>query len=75
MATKTRTKKRIFKKLTLRLSLWEHRDIEALKTETFCKTSAKAIIKAACNYVRLKEIIKNQQNEIDILIYEKSQQY
>jgi hypothetical protein len=71
----TRKKKRVFKKLMLRIDLWEYRDIEALKKETFSKTSAKAIIKAACNYVRLKEIIKNQQNQIDILIYEKSQQH
>lgn len=71
----TRKKKRVFKKLMLRIDLWEYRDIEALKIETFSKTSAKAILKAALNYVRLKEIIKNQQNQIDILNYEKSQQY
>jgi hypothetical protein len=67
----TRKKKRVFKKLMLRISLWEHRDIEELKKETFSKTSSKAIIKAACNYKRLKQIIKDQQNQIDILLHEK----
>jgi len=68
----TRRKKRVFKKLTLRISLWEYRDIEELKKETFSKTSAKAILKASCNYVRLKKIIHEQQNEIDILKHEKN---
>lgn len=67
-----RKKKRVYTKLTLRVNLWEHRDIENLKKETFSKTSAKAILKAACNYVRLKEIIHQQQNQIDILIHEKN---
>jgi uncharacterized membrane protein YfbV (UPF0208 family) len=67
-----RKKKRVFTKLTLRLSLWEYREVEELKKETFSKTSAKAIVKAACNYKRLKEIIHEQQNQIDILTNEKN---
>lgn len=69
-----RKKKRVFKRYTLRVSLFEYRDIEELKKETFCKTSAKAILKAATNYVKLKKIIYDLQNEIDILRHEKNQQ-
>lgn len=68
-----RSKKRIFKRYTIRLSLWEFRDIEVLKKETFCKTTAKAMVKASTNYLRLKQIITEQQNEIDILRHEKKQ--
>lgn len=70
---KPRTKKRVFKTLTLRINLWEYRDIDELKKEVFAKTSAKAILKAACNYVRLKKMLYETTNELDILRHEINQ--
>ena len=67
---KPRKKKRVFKTLTLRISLWEFRDIDELKKETIKKTMNKAIIHAACNYVRIKKMLYETTNELDILKYE-----
>lgn len=69
-----RKKKRVFKRYTLRVSLWEYREIQELKKETFSKTASKAILKAATNYVKLKRIIYDLQNELDILKHEQTQQ-
>lgn len=72
MAKQQRTKKRVFKKLTLRLSLWEYRDLEDLKKEVHQKTLSKAILKASTNYKKLKLLLFETQNQLDILNYEKS---
>jgi len=66
-----RQKKRVFKKLTLRISLWEYREIEELRKEMHTKTLSKAILKASCNYIRLKKMMFEIQNQLDILEYEK----
>ena len=71
---KPRKKKRVFKTLTLRISLWEFRDIDELKKETHSKTSAKPILKAACNYVIIKKMLYDTTNELDFLKYEKAKQ-
>ena len=68
----TRTRKRVFKKLTLRISLFEYRDIDELREVTCSKTLSKAILKAATNYSKLKETINELQNQIDILNHEKN---
>ncbi len=69
-----RPRKRVFKKLTIRLSLFEFRSADELRNEMCTKTLSKAIIKASCNYIKLKLIINDLQNQIDILNYEKSRQ-
>jgi len=72
MAKQQRTKKRVFKKLTLRLSLWEYRDLQELKKEVHQKTLSKAILKASTNYKKLKQSLFEIQNQLDLLNYEKS---
>lgn len=70
----TKKKKRVFKTITIRLSLFEFRDIDELKKEVCTKTLSKAMIKAAVNYKRLKQMLAETQNQLDILIYEKQRQ-
>jgi hypothetical protein len=67
-----RKKKRVFKKLTIQLSLWEFRDIDELRKELNKKTLSKTLIHAACNYLRLRKMLFEVQNELDYLKYENS---